>query len=397
MPPKANASVLRPQLRALSRPEVRHGGKVRPVSRVRSLENSTSGAGMSRNKSGNTSCPVTLGTKANERRGAGGALANITNMVIGQPPSRDVRQPMEVSIASMSETTVEEPTAVSVAPAVLVSPIVLTEPVPVEEQHAAWENAESAQEYVTDITEHLFREQAATAASASCVETQPDINVKMRTILVDWLIEVHWKHQLRSETLHLTLNIIDRYLSRRPVERRKLQLVGVVAMLIASKFEEITPPDIEFCIYIAANAYTREDVLSMECLMLTTLDFKIVVPTVAHFMPLFLKANQCEEVHGWLAQYLIELGLLDIRMLQYTPSHRVSAAVLLSNALLSRHDAWPPAMVQLSGVTASALRGCVEVLQELLQSDHAGLEGWPKAIRKKFSSVRCREVALMTF
>lgn len=399
MPPKANVSVLRPQLRALSRPEVRHGGKVRPVSRVRGSENPTSGAGMSRNKSGNISCAVTVGTKANERRGPGGALANITNMVTGQPP---LRQPMEVATASaeamvVSEPTVEKLTAALVGPAVSVAPMLLTKPVPVEDHHAAWENAESAQEYATDITDHLFREQAAAAASASYIETQPDINVKMRTILIDWLIEVHWKHHLRSETLHLTLNLIDRYLTMRPVERKRLQLVGVVAMLVASKFEEITPPDIDFCIYIAANAYTREDVLAMECLMLTTLDFKIVVPTVAHFLPLFLTANECEEVHSWLAQYIIELGLLDIRMLQYTPSHRVSAAVLLSNALLCRRDAWPPTMVQLSCLTASALRGCVEVLQELLETDHAGVEGWPKAIRKKFSSVRCHEVALMEF
>lgn len=348
---------------------------------------------MSRNKSGNTSHVATLGSKANERRASGSALANITNTVTGQPPSR---QPIEVAIdgaeaAALSETAVAEPTASLVAPAVMQTPVVLTAPVQVEE------SADRAQEYAIDITEHLFREQAATAANASYIETQPDINPKMRTILVDWLVEVHWKHQLRSDTLHLTLNLIDRYLTRKPVERRKLQLVGVVAMLVAAKFEEITPPDIEFCIYISANAYSRQDVLSMECMMLTALDFKIVVPTVAHFLPLFLEANQCEEVHSWLVQYIIELGLLDIRMLQYTPSHRVAAAVLLSNALLSRRDAWPQTMVQLSGLSASALRDCVEVLQEVLEADHAGLEGWPKAIRKKFSSTRCQEVALMTF
>jgi cyclin B len=393
MPPKANVSVLRPQLRALSRPELRHGGKARPVSRVRASENSTSGAGMSRNKSGNTSDVATLGSKANERRASGNALANITNTVTGQPPSR---QPIEVATdgaeaAALSETAVAEPIALLVAAAVMQAPVVLTAPVQVEE------SADRAQEYAIDITEHLFREQAATAANASYIETQPDINPKMRTILVDWLVEVHWKHQLRSDTLHLTLNLIDRYLTRKPVERRKLQLVGVVAMLVAAKFEEITPPDIEFCIYISANAYSRQDVLSMECMMLTTLDFKIVVPTVAHFLPLFLEANQCEEVHSWLVQYIIELGLLDIRMIQYTPSHRVAAAVLLSNALLSRRDAWPQTMVQVSGLSASALRDCVEVLQEVLEADHAGLEGWPKAIRKKFSSTRCQEVALMTF
>lgn len=73
---------------------------------------------------------------------------------------------------------------------------------------------------------------------------QTDINAKMRSILVDWLIEVHRKFELTPETLYLTINIVDRFLSIMAVSRRELQLVGISSMLIASKYEEIWAPEV---------------------------------------------------------------------------------------------------------------------------------------------------------
>ena len=76
---------------------------------------------------------------------------------------------------------------------------------------------------------------------------QTDINPKMREILIDWLVEVHLKFKLHQETLFLTVNIIDRFLSLRPIQRNKLQLVGCTAMLIAAKYEEIYAPEVQVC------------------------------------------------------------------------------------------------------------------------------------------------------
>lgn len=76
------------------------------------------------------------------------------------------------------------------------------------------------------------------------IEAQVEINSKMRAILADWIIEVHHKFELMPETLYLTMYIIDQYLSLQPVLRRELQLVGVSAMLIACKYEEIWAPEV---------------------------------------------------------------------------------------------------------------------------------------------------------
>jgi cyclin B len=76
------------------------------------------------------------------------------------------------------------------------------------------------------------------------MEAQPDVNEKMRDILIDWLVEVHLKYKLVPETLYLTVSLIDKYLEKVVVNREKLQLVGVTAMLIASKYEEIYAPEV---------------------------------------------------------------------------------------------------------------------------------------------------------
>ncbi len=76
------------------------------------------------------------------------------------------------------------------------------------------------------------------------IDSQPEINESMRAILVDWMIDVHRKFELSPETLYLTINIIDRFLAIKTVPRRELQFVGISAMLMASKYEEIWPPEV---------------------------------------------------------------------------------------------------------------------------------------------------------
>jgi cyclin B len=257
-------------------------------------------------------------------------------------------------------------------------------------------NVQDVEEYVTDILNRLFLEEAACLPRKDYMDTLADLTPKMRTILIDWLVEVHMKYKLRPETLHLAVNLIDRYLSRATVMRKKLQLVGVVAMFIAAKFEEINPPELHDWVYITDKAYTKDDVLAMECTMLTALNFQISVPTAAHFLPGLTTANGCNAVHSELAQYIVELALLDIRMIQYPPSHTVAAALLLSNELMGRSPPWTPSMLQHSRHSETALRPCVDLLRQLFEGDRALTPGAQlQAVHKKFSSKERHSVATM--
>ena len=114
--------------------------------------------------------------------------------------------------------------------------------------------------YVGDMYNHFREKEHVTSVRPGFMTRQSHINERMRAILVDWLVEVHLKFKLVPETLYLTINLIDRYLDMTEVSRPKLQLVGVTCLLIASKYEEIYPPELRDLVYICDRAYTKNDV-----------------------------------------------------------------------------------------------------------------------------------------
>ncbi|XP_010514789.1 PREDICTED: cyclin-B2-1-like [Camelina sativa] len=201
-------------------------------------------------------------------------------------------------------------------------------------------NSLAAVEYVQDL--YAFYR---TMESFSCVPVdymmhQIDLNDKMRAILIDWLIEVHDKFDLMNETLFLTVNLIDRFLSKQAVMRKKLQLVGLVALLLACKYEEVSVPVVEDLVLISDKAYTREDVLEMEKAMLSTLQFNISLPTQYPFLKRFLKAAQADKKCEVLASFLIELALVDYEMLRFQPSLLAATSVYTAQCTLDGFRQW---------------------------------------------------------
>lgn len=89
-------------------------------------------------------------------------------------------------------------------------------------------------EYQVEILEYLREAELKHLPKCGYMRKQPDINQSMRTILVDWLVEVCEEYRLQSETLCLAVSYIDRFLSTMSVVRAKLQLVGTAAMFIAA-------------------------------------------------------------------------------------------------------------------------------------------------------------------
>jgi cyclin B len=260
------------------------------------------------------------------------------------------------------------------------------------------ENADDPQavvEYVPDIYSRLCREEGMLLPRPDYMETnQPDVNPKMRGILVDWLVEVHMKYKLKTETLFLAVNIIDRFLEKKTITRKRLQLIGVTAMLIAAKFEEIYPPEVRDFVFITDKAYTKEDILSMEVAMLSLLEFNICCPTAAHFLERYQRVNRCNEVHQHLLQYCAELCLPEVSMIRYAPSHLAAAAALLSNKLLKQHPSWSSAMIKHTRQTEKMVKGCAMEMCGLLEA----AESSPlQAVRKKFSQPKYHSVAKMTF
>ncbi|MCL7021745.1 hypothetical protein MKW94_007256, partial [Papaver nudicaule] len=195
-------------------------------------------------------------------------------------------------------------------------------------------------DYIEDIYAHYRNTENSSCVSPSYMTHQFDINEKMRGILIDWLIEVHYKFELMDETLYLTVNLIDRFLERQTVLRKKLQLVGVTAMLLACKYEEVSVPVVEDLILISDKAYTRKEVLDMEKSMVNTLQFNMSVPTPYTFIQRFLKAAQSDKKLELLSFFIIELCLVEYEMLKYSPSLLAAAAVYTAQCTISRSKHW---------------------------------------------------------
>ena len=217
---------------------------------------------------------------------------------------------------------------------------------------------------------------------------QTDVNAKMRAILVDWLLEVHFKFKLLPETLYLTVNIIDRYLERKPVVRTKLQLVGVTAMLVASKYEEIYPPEVKDFVFITSNAYSHEEILDMEARMLNALRFEVTVPTAWIFLGRYCKVAMLDTRTKLLAQYYVERCLQEYDMLRFLPSLQASAAVHAAMRTLGT-GTWTPTMVAYTGFTEADLAEPLAEVERYVCHHSASL----KASRKKFGSKRFHDIA----
>ena len=149
---------------------------------------------------------------------------------------------------------------------------------------------------------------------------QSEINEKMRSILVDWLIDVHFKFGLTDETLFMTVSIIDRYLSVEQITRTNFQLLGITALMIACKHEEIDLPKIDDFIYITDNAYKKNEVIKMEFDVLSKLNFAFLYPSPIKFFEYLSFNFNFEKKQHMMGKYLMESFLLDVKNTKYKPS-----------------------------------------------------------------------------
>ncbi|NWU84677.1 CCNB2 protein, partial [Onychorhynchus coronatus] len=200
------------------------------------------------------------------------------------------------------------------------------------------ENPQLCSDYVKDIYLYLRELELQQSVRPHYLDGRT-LTGRMRAVLVDWLVQVHSRFHLLQETLYMCVALIDRFLQSHPVPRRKLQLVGVTAMLLASKYEEILCPDVADFVYITDNAYTSSEIREMEMIILKELNFDLGRPLPIHFLRRASKAGEADAKQHTLAKYLMELTLIDYDMVHHRPSEVAAAALCLSQKILG-HDKW---------------------------------------------------------
>ncbi|PPE02450.1 hypothetical protein GOBAR_DD00539 [Gossypium barbadense] len=228
-------------------------------------------------------------------------------------------------------------------------------------------------QYVDEIYQYYWTTEALNPSLENYMSIQKDITPHMRGILINWLIEVHLKFDLMQETLYLMVTLLDRYLSEVQIKKNEMQLVGLTTLLLASKYEDFWHPRVKDLISISAEAYTSEQMLKMEKLVLKELKFRLNAPTPYVFMLRFIKAAQSDTKLEHLAFYLIELCLVEYEALKFKPSLLCASAIYVARCTLQ-----------------------MECAEMILRFQRAASSGQLKVTFEKYASHELSQVAMIT-
>ncbi|KAM5293360.1 G2/mitotic-specific cyclin-B2 [Ctenodactylus gundi] len=253
-----------------------------------------------------------------------------------------------------------------------------------------WENPQLCSDYVKDIYQYLRQLEALQSIKPRFLDGR-EINGRMRAILVDWLVQVHSKFRLLQETLYMCVAVMDRFLQVQPVSRKKLQLVGITALLLASKYEEMFCPNIEDFVYITDNAYTSAQIREMETQILKELKFELGRPLPLHFLRRASKAGEVDVEQHTLAKYLMELTLIDYDMVHYHPSQVAAAASCLSQKVLGQGK-WNLKQQYYTGYSESEV---VDVMRHMAKNVVEVNENRTKfiAVKNKYASSKLLKIS----
>ncbi|XP_059211583.1 G2/mitotic-specific cyclin-B3 isoform X2 [Centropristis striata] len=300
-------------------------------------------------------------------------------------PEEEEEEVQKDAAAPVDELAAAAPPAAHQVPAHLQKPHIP------EEFDIDSENSEDCYmcpEYAKEIFDYLKRREEKFVL-CDYMPKQPSLNPEMRAILIDWLVEVQENFELYHETLYLAVKMADHFLAKTPVHREMLQLVGSTTMLIASKFEERSPPCVDDFLYICDDAYKREELISMEATILQALSFDINIPIPYRFLRRYAKCVNAGMDTLTLARYFCEMSLMEMELVVERGSRLASACLLM--ALLTKDlGGWRPILQFHSGYQTSDLAPVVRKLHQMLG---APPDDKLKAIRNKYSHKVFFEVA----
>lgn len=240
---------------------------------------------------------------------------------------------------------------------------------PVRAKDEGWEDldAEDADdplmvaEYVNEIFDYMREIEMDYVPSGDYIDKHPEVTWEMRSVLVDWLIDIHSKFRLVPETLFLALNIVDRFLSLRTISLNKLQLVGLTAMFIAAKYEEVLCPSVHNFLYLAEGGYTDEEILKAERYMLKIIKFNLSYASPMNFLRRISKADNYDIQTRTVAKFFMEISLVDHRLIEHPPSLIAAASVWNARLVLERGE-WGPTLVHYSGYTVEEILPTAELM-----------------------------------
>ncbi|KAJ1877891.1 G2/mitotic-specific cyclin [Coemansia sp. RSA 486] len=243
-------------------------------------------------------------------------------------------------------------------------------------------------EYIVEIMEYMHELESKCKPDEAYMTKQVDLNWEMRRVLINWVVQIHYQLLMLPETLFLAVNLIDRFLSKRQVSVSKLQLVGLTGLLLASKYEEMTTPQLKDFAFLAGNCYSIDEIKNAEVFMFRVLDFDLSYPNPLTFLRRVSKAEQYNMQTRTIAKYLMEVCLVDHRMIRFSPSHIAAAGICMARRMLESGP-WDSNLSHYSGYSEDELKPCMS-----LMADHILHTLTDEFVFKKYQSRRFLKASL---
>ncbi|KAG8441764.1 hypothetical protein GDO86_010804 [Hymenochirus boettgeri] len=190
-----------------------------------------------------------------------------------------------------------------------------------------------------DVWMKMLSKESRYVHSSNILKNHPTLNPDMRSILLDWLIEVAEVYSLHRETYYLAQDFFDRFMAtQKCINKSMLQLIGVTSLFIAAKLEEIYPPKLHEFAYVTDGACSEDDILQMELIILKALNWELCPVTAISWLNLFLQVSSLKESPKLLLpqysqeQFIQIAQILDLCILHITSldfQYRILAAAAL--------------------------------------------------------------------
>ena len=209
-----------------------------------------------------------------------------------------------------------------------------------------------------------------------------EVSLSDRGILIDHLCRLHYKCQLNTLTFYRCVGILDRLTSVTPVSGYNYYIFGYAAMLVASKFEDVSPLRIEDAITISDVKFSRDDMKKAEIMILNLINFDLTFPTPLFFLNIFLRINGQTKEIMLLSRYLCEICMSSEEFFNVKASAIAASAIMMMRTLLNL-EPWPNELAGYTRYSFADLCKHVKSIHRMLLEPNRPQTAF---MRKKYSS-----------
>ncbi|KAF9018143.1 A/B/D/E cyclin [Hymenopellis radicata] len=221
-------------------------------------------------------------------------------------------------------------------------------------------------EYVVEVCKYMKEIEINTLPSADYMDRHTDLDWSKRTILLDWMLQVHSMYRCLPETWFLFVNVFDRVLSMRTtISVSKLQLLGISCFFISTKFEESVAPSINDIVNLAGEQYTIAELLKAEQHVLKILNWDLSYCGPMSWLRRASKADDLDATARTIAKYLLEVASLEWKLVSVPASKQAAACLYLARLSLQKED-WTPTLAHYAGYKEAEILPVVKVLLDHL-------------------------------